>query len=200
MKCRKARKFLTEYFYDRPDDRRLRFLQTHFHSCPDCRQARDRFEATLELINRKENLPLNETFYQEFQAKLEQKIAGEDTLTTLRRRSFRQVYYAIREKLSLDNFRLLPSPTPAKSMFAAALFLIVIGGSIYLSRDFSNNKTGLSAPSQRMASSRLSVDDWGKLSDLVEWEEDLDVMQETLDDEDIDLLLQIETYIGKKSG
>ena len=186
MKCRKAKQFLTEYFYERPDEERLRFLENHFQSCYDCQQARAGFEATLKLIERREKLQVNEAFWHDFQAKLEQRLAKEAMASTPQSgpfpiRNLREAYRSFRGKAALCGFQPLLKPVLVKTVSAVAISLIIIWAGLYLFHGLSGD--------------RLSMDDLVLLSEQVEIEDDLDMMQEIIDEEEIDLLLQIETYL-----
>ena len=191
MKCRKAKQFLTEYFYERPDEERLRFLENHFHSCRDCQQARAGFEATLKLVEKKEKLQVSEAFWHDFQAKLEGRLAEEAMASAPRSgpfpiRNLRAACRSLREKVALGEFQPFLRPVPVKSVSAFAVSLIIIWAGLHLFHGLSGD--------------RLSMDALVLLSEQVEIEEDLDMMQEILDEEEIDLLLQIETYLQKTSG
>lgn len=187
MKCRNTERFLTEYFYDQPQEERLEFLKNHFRSCPDCQQAQSRFEATLKLMEKREKLQMEPGFWHDFQTKLEQRLAKETIIST----SERELLGFVR------NFReVLLSPALVKAVSMVTICLIVIWAGFYLFYGFSGNKSGQTFTPPKIASNNLSPDDdWALLSELLEQEEDWEIMQEIMDEEEIDLLLEVETYL-----
>ncbi len=208
MKCKKTKHYLTEYFYDTPDRERVEFLESHFASCPDCQQFRAKYESTLELVDKREKIETNDVFWTDFEARLEQNIR-EETRPDLASeempgfsRRLKRVLEHIQEAISLNTGSPLFRPVLIKSALMAIIFITVVWVGIKISPEIFNNKKQLiSVPNQSVKTNvavnktqngTMDINDYILLTEILDQDTDLDIMQELVAEEEIDQLLEPE--------
>ena len=208
MECKKTKHYLTEYFYDTPDRERVEFLESHFASCPDCRQFRAKYESTLDLVDKREKIETNDVFWTDFEARLEQNLR-EETLPVLSSEEtsglgqrLKRVLEHIQEGISMNTGEPLFRPVLIKSALMVIVFITVIWVGIKISPEISNNKKQLiTVPNQSVKTNvavnktqngTMDINDCILLTEILDQETDLDIMQELVAEEEIDQLLEPE--------
>ncbi|MBS3819115.1 zf-HC2 domain-containing protein [bacterium] len=141
MRCKKAKKLISEYIDGRLDSDQKAFLRTHIRECPECQKWVEDLEKMSEETKNLAKLSPSPQSWWKIQKKMREERESQAPLRTSQRKGWAHIF----------------SPSAQRNVLAAALLLVIVVGAALIGLNYWKGHGAISSVNQ--------TESWAKLKE-----------------------------------